>query len=74
MLDDLRDGLVTCVDEWVSQHFGNSLQEKFIGGRCEGRNCLNPVTIGHNISRDQVSFSGTVRHTMAPGGRWENYK
>src|SRR5262249_2408630 len=23
---------------------------------------------------DQVRFSGTVRHTTAPGGRWENYK
>ena len=42
--------------------------------KVRGRNCLNPVTIGHSISRDQVSFSGTVRHTMAPGGRWENYK
>ena len=33
--DNLHDGPVTCVGAWVSQHFGNSSQNKFIGGRCE---------------------------------------
>ena len=74
MFDNLHDGPVTCVGAWVSQHFGKQSPGKVHWWKVRGRNCLNPVTIGHSISRDQVSFSGTVRHTMAPGGRWENYK
>ena len=41
MFDNLHDGPVTCVGAWVSQHFG-SLQEKFIGGRCEGAIASTP--------------------------------
>src|SRR5215831_16962860 len=51
--------------------FRQQFPKKSIDGRCEG--AIAPTSSPSDIASwpiDQVRFSGTVRHTTAPGGRW----
>src|SRR5215470_7481183 len=48
--------------------FRQQFPEKSIGERCEGRNCLNLVTIGHSISHDQVSSAERSAKLRRLGG------
>src|SRR5215470_4384181 len=48
--------------------FRQQFPEKSIGERCEGRNCLNLVTIGHSISHDQVSSAERSAKPRRLGG------
>jgi hypothetical protein len=64
MFDDLRDGPVTCVDEWVSQQ---QFPKKDHGWKVRGRNCLDLVNIGRSIPIDQVSSAERSAHYGAWG-------